>query len=181
MSENLVSWWTFVWWAECGLSWAAGLSEPRVRGSGVRGSGDIECFMKIPDIGRSVKPISTKLVDYAYHITTCTPGFSDLPTALVFAAGRVIMINLGCQASRRILPFLYLDVSPLTYSNSLDLFAKAHLLSPFVQENRSMDTFSRKIVLKSMWIIIQLNRIKYYVRCRKFHRSLRWTLNNYSK
>ena len=89
------------------------------KGPGVRGSGDIECFMAIPDIGRSVKPISTRLVDYAYHITTCTPGFSDLPTALFFAAGRVIMINLGCQASRRILPFLYLDVSPLTPQTSL--------------------------------------------------------------
>ena len=84
------------------------------RAVGAGGAGDSGGFMAIPDIGRSVKPISTRLADYAYHITTCTPGFSDLPTALLFAAGRVIMINLGCQASRRILPFLYLDVSPLT-------------------------------------------------------------------
>ena len=58
--------------------------------------------------------LSNRLAYYAYHINTCTPGVSDLPTALFFAAGRVIMINLGCQASRRILPFLNLEVSPLT-------------------------------------------------------------------
>ena len=35
-----------------------------------------------PDFGRSVQPISTRGTDYAHLITTGTPGFSDLPTAL---------------------------------------------------------------------------------------------------
>ena len=35
-----------------------------------------------PDFGRSVNPVSTRGTDYAHLITTGTPGFSDLPTAL---------------------------------------------------------------------------------------------------
>ena len=38
--------------------------------------------MAPPDFGRSVNPISTRGRDYAHLITTGTPGFSDLPTAL---------------------------------------------------------------------------------------------------
>ena len=38
--------------------------------------------MAHPDFGRSVNPISTRGTDYAHLITTGTPGFSDLPTAL---------------------------------------------------------------------------------------------------
>ena len=38
--------------------------------------------MTHPDFGRSVNPISTRGTDYAHLITTGTPGFSDLPTAL---------------------------------------------------------------------------------------------------
>ena len=34
------------------------------------------------DFCRSVNPISTRGTDYAHLITTGTPGFSDLPTAL---------------------------------------------------------------------------------------------------
>ena len=40
-----------------------------------------------PDFGRSVNPISTRGTDYAHLITTGTPGFSDLPTALRQAVG----------------------------------------------------------------------------------------------
>ena len=36
-----------------------------------------------PDFGRSINPISTRGTDYAHLITTGTPGFSDLPTALL--------------------------------------------------------------------------------------------------
>ena len=39
--------------------------------------------MAPPDFGRSVNPISTRGTDYANLITTGTPGFSDLPTALI--------------------------------------------------------------------------------------------------
>ena len=35
-----------------------------------------------PDFGRSVNPISTRGTGYAYLITTDTPGFPDLMTAL---------------------------------------------------------------------------------------------------
>ena len=38
--------------------------------------------MAHPDFGRSVDPISTRGIDYAHLITTGTPAFSDLPTAL---------------------------------------------------------------------------------------------------
>ena len=40
--------------------------------------------MAPPDLGRSVTPISKQGggADYAHQITTCPPGFSDLPTAL---------------------------------------------------------------------------------------------------
>ena len=38
--------------------------------------------MAPPDFGRSVNPISTRGTDYAHLISTGTPGFSDLPTAL---------------------------------------------------------------------------------------------------
>lgn len=35
------------------------------------------------DFGRSVNPISTRgSTNYAYNITMCPPGFSDLPAAL---------------------------------------------------------------------------------------------------
>ena len=42
------------------------------------------CAMAYPDFGRSVNPIATSgaRTDYAHLITTGTPGFSDLPTAL---------------------------------------------------------------------------------------------------
>ena len=36
-----------------------------------------------PNFGRSVNPISTRGTNYAHIITTGTPGFSDLPTALL--------------------------------------------------------------------------------------------------
>ena len=39
-------------------------------------------YMALSDFGRSVNPISTGGANYANHITTGTPGFSDLPTAL---------------------------------------------------------------------------------------------------
>ena len=35
-----------------------------------------------PDFERSVNPISARGTDYTLHITTGTPGFSELPTAL---------------------------------------------------------------------------------------------------
>ena len=38
--------------------------------------------MAHPDFGKSVNPISTGGTDYAHLITTGTPGFSDLATAL---------------------------------------------------------------------------------------------------
>ena len=38
--------------------------------------------MAHPDFDRSVDPISIRGINYAYLITTGTPGFSDLPTAL---------------------------------------------------------------------------------------------------
>ena len=41
--------------------------------------------MTPPDFGRSVNPISTWETDYALLITTGTPGFSDLPTALLWS------------------------------------------------------------------------------------------------
>ena len=34
--------------------------------------------------GGAVNPISTRGTDYAHLITTGTPGFSDLPTALIY-------------------------------------------------------------------------------------------------
>ena len=37
-----------------------------------------------PDFGRSVKAIPISRGRYAHHITTGTPGFSDLPTALYY-------------------------------------------------------------------------------------------------
>ena len=40
--------------------------------------------MAPPDFGRSVNPISTRGTDYAHLITTGTPGFSNLPTALIY-------------------------------------------------------------------------------------------------
>ena len=44
--------------------------------------GCARCAMAQPDFGRSVNPISTRGTDFAHLITTGTPGFSDLPTAL---------------------------------------------------------------------------------------------------
>ena len=41
-------------------------------------------FMAPPDFGRSVNPISTRGTDFALLITTGTPGFSDLLTALTY-------------------------------------------------------------------------------------------------
>ena len=49
------------------------------RNQGVRGEGT---HLPPSDFGRSVNPISTSGADYTHLITTCTPGFSDLPTAL---------------------------------------------------------------------------------------------------
>ena len=39
--------------------------------------------MEPPDFGRSVNPILTRGTDYAHLITTGTPVFSNLPTALI--------------------------------------------------------------------------------------------------
>ena len=179
MSENLVSWWTFVWWAECGLSWAAGVSEP----GGAEGSG---CFMAIPYIGRSAKPIKQagKFClphQYLRGWWIFRPSYG--PALRGWSSDND---KSGLSGIKKDSTLSISRCFPPNSSNSSDLFAKAHLLSPFVQENRSMDTFSHKIVLKSMWIINQLIRIKYYVWCRKlskFHRGLRWRtlLNNDSK
>ena len=49
---------------------------------GVVVPGGAGCEMAHTDFGRSVNPISTRGTDYAHLITTGTPGFSDLPTAL---------------------------------------------------------------------------------------------------
>ena len=38
------------------------------------------------DFDRTVNPISTNGEDYAHHITTCPPRFSDFPSALIKAA-----------------------------------------------------------------------------------------------
>ena len=145
------------------------------KGPGVRGSGDIECFMAIPDIGRSVKPISTRFVDYAYH-RFFRPSYGPVLRGWSSDNDKSGLSGIKKDST--------LSISRCFPPNSSDLFAKAHLLSPFVQENRSMDTFSRKIVLKSMWIINQLNRIQYFVWCRtlsKFHRGFmiqnKWLLN----
>ena len=45
--------------------------------------GCARCAMVHPDFGRSVNPISTRGTDYAHLITNSTPGFLDLPTALI--------------------------------------------------------------------------------------------------
>ena len=52
-----------------------------IRGVVPWGAGDA---MAPPDFGRSVNPISTRGTDYVHLITTGTPGFSDLPTALSY-------------------------------------------------------------------------------------------------
>ena len=45
--------------------------------------GGARCAMAPPDFGRSVNPITTRETDYLFpNITTGTPGFTDLPTAL---------------------------------------------------------------------------------------------------
>ena len=44
----------------------------------------VEVEVAPPDSGRSVNPISTRGKDYAHLITTGTPGFSDIPTALSY-------------------------------------------------------------------------------------------------
>ena len=54
-----------------------------IRVSRVVVPGGAEGAMAPTDFDRSVNPISTGGgADYAHHITTGTPGFSDLPTAL---------------------------------------------------------------------------------------------------
>ena len=53
----------------------------RYNGTGVSSLG-VPGAMAPPDFGRSVNPISTRGTDYAHLITTDTPGFSALPTAL---------------------------------------------------------------------------------------------------
>ena len=58
--------------------------------------------MAHPDFGRSINPISTRGTDYAHLITTGTPGFSDLPTALHIKESRM-------PAKKRIGWFLKLD------------------------------------------------------------------------
>ena len=60
---------------------SSGLSEPGVPGFA----------MTPPDFERSVNPISTGVADYAHHITTCSPGFSDLPTALQLIVQQMIL------------------------------------------------------------------------------------------
>ena len=47
-------------------------------------AGGAEGAMDKLDFFRSVNPFSAKGADYAHNITTCTPGFSDLRTALVY-------------------------------------------------------------------------------------------------
>ena len=42
------------------------------------------CAIAHPYFGRSVNPISIRGTAYADLITTGTPGFSDLPTALIY-------------------------------------------------------------------------------------------------
>ena len=66
--------------------------------------------MASPDFGGSVNPISTGGTDYAHLITTGTPGFSDLPTALqlVHDVQRGPSMCLG-----RYLPlFVLIDIYP---------------------------------------------------------------------
>ena len=53
------------------------------------------CAMAHPDFGRSVNPISTR-GDKLCLITTDTPGFSDLPTALFL--GRRVMCHVTVHA-----------------------------------------------------------------------------------
>ena len=45
------------------------------------------------DFGRSVNPISTRGTDYAHLITTGTPGFSDLPTALKCSPWNIYQVH----------------------------------------------------------------------------------------
>ena len=54
--------------------WYAGLSEPGV---------PWVPWSPPSDFDRSVNPNLTKGADYIHRITTGSPGFSDLPTALV--------------------------------------------------------------------------------------------------
>ena len=54
-----------------------------IRVSRVVVPGGAEGAMALPDFGRSVNLFQTRGTDYAHLITTGTPGFSDLPTALV--------------------------------------------------------------------------------------------------
>ena len=58
-------------------------SQPPCHRSVVPGcAGLAGCAVAHPDFGRSANPISARGTDYARLITTGTPGFSDLPTAL---------------------------------------------------------------------------------------------------
>ena len=45
-----------------------------------------------PDFGRSVNPFSTRGADYAHLITTGTPGFSELPTALYVRITQYVLV-----------------------------------------------------------------------------------------
>ena len=56
--------------------------------------GCAECAMAHSDFGRSVNPISPGGTDYANLITTGTPGFSDLLTALL-AKGQLFLTSLS--------------------------------------------------------------------------------------
>ena len=63
--------------------------------------------MAPPDFGRSVNPISTRGTDYVHLITTGSPGFSDLPTALLHrlqifysSQPKVQMINISDTVSK---------------------------------------------------------------------------------
>ena len=42
---------------------------------------ELEHALELEDMKRN--PISIRGADYAHHITTCSPSFSDLPTALL--------------------------------------------------------------------------------------------------
>ena len=53
------------------------------------------CAMAPPDFGRSVNPISTRGTDYARLITTGTPEFSDLPTALDMTKNECRAVGTG--------------------------------------------------------------------------------------
>ena len=88
--------------------WSAGcvLSRPVVPGCA-------GCAMAHPDICRSVNPISTKGTDYAHLITTGTPGFSDLPTALLSVISHLHSLDSNqCCRFKSLSYYRHLTTSP---------------------------------------------------------------------